>query len=257
MLLPSTKPSDGTNSDAPGRVRELGPALEVRGLCRRYGRSWALAQVDLRLERGEVLLLAGSNGSGKSTMLRVLSGALRPDAGTIKVEGFEGRDEQRLRTALVGHYFNTYEALSALQNVQIFSRLLGRPSDRAALMPLLETVGLAHRADDAVHTFSAGMHKRLALSRLLLQQPAVALLDEPYGQLDPEGFALLDSLIDQMRQRGTAVIVASHLLEHGAALCDRALLLSKGRVQWTGPAAELPAVSKAASASRLAAARGT
>jgi len=122
----------------------------------------------------------------------------------------------------------------------VAARFLGRDAGRAALVERLAEVGLADRADDPVLTFSAGMRKRLMLCRTLLQSASVVLLDEPYGQLDPPGFRLVDDLVERLRHQGTTVIVATHLLERGAALCDRGLVLEAGRVAWQGAAADLP-----------------
>jgi heme exporter protein A len=219
------------------------PAVEAIGLGRRYGRRWAVVDVSLHVPRGSVLMVAGRNGSGKSTLLRVLATAIRADRGRARVAGFdlaEEREEVRLRTALLGHDPCTYEALTALENLQVAARFLRRPAARRALLPLLGEVGLAERPDDAVVTFSAGMRKRLSLARVLLQEAEVVLLDEPYGQLDPPGFRFVDRLLERLRARRTTVILASHLLERGAGLSDQGLVLEAGRVAWAGPAAELP-----------------
>ena len=230
MLLPTADP--------------VAPAVEAAGLCRRYGRRWALAEVSLRVSRGSAFMVTGRNGSGKSTLLRVLATAIRPDRGRARVAGFDvaaEREQVRRRTALLGHSPYTYEALSALENLQVAARFLGRPATRPALLPLLEEVSLASRADDAVETFSAGMRKRLSLAGVLLQEAEVVLLDEPYGQLDPPGFRLVDGLFERFRARGATVLLATHLLERAAGLCDQGIVLESGRVAWTGPAAELPA----------------
>jgi heme exporter protein A len=219
-------------------------AVDARGLCRRYGRRWALVEVSLRLGRGRALMVAGRNGSGKTTLLRVLATAIRPDRGDALVDGFSitsAREDVRRRTALLGHQTFTYEALTALQNLQVAARFLGRAAGRAALLPPLAEVGLADRADDPVATFSAGMRRRLALARVLLQEPSLVLLDEPYGQLDPPGFRFVDGLFRTLRGRGASIVMATHLLERGAALCDDGLVLEGGRAMWSGPAADLPA----------------
>jgi len=218
------------------------PAVEAEGVCRRYGRRWALVNVDLSLPRGSALVVAGRNGSGKSTLFRVLSTLIRPDRGTTRIFGLDPRADlhsARRRVALLSHHSNHYEALTALENLEVAARFLGRPASRAALVPRLGDVGLAERADDPVMTFSAGMRKRLTLARTLLQEAEVVLLDEPYGQLDPPGFRLVDDVVVGLRSRGATVLVATHQLERGAALCERGLVLEAGRVAWTGPASDL------------------
>jgi heme exporter protein A len=104
----------------------------------------------------------------------------------------------------------------------------------------LERVNLAARADDVVATFSAGMRKRLSFARVLMQEPRIALLDEPYGQLDPEGFALVDEVVRELKSRGTTVLMATHQVERGKGLADAALFLEAGRVAAAAPAAGQP-----------------
>lgn len=218
------------------------PAVETTDLGRRYGRRWALAQVTLTVPAGVRVMVTGRNGSGKSTLLRVLATASRVDRGTATVAGFDvrrQRGEVRRRVALLGHHSYLYEAFSARDNLAAVARFLGAPAGRVEA--LLERVGLAARADDPVSVFSAGMRKRLSLARALLQEADVLLLDEPYGELDPAGFALLDRVLDEQRARGATVLIATHLLEHGRALCDQAITLDEGRLVWSGAAADLPA----------------
>jgi heme exporter protein A len=199
-------------------------AILASGLARRYGRRWALAGVSMRIERGEVVMIAGPNGSGKSTLLRVLATAIRPNAGSASVLGLDVvRDRERVRraTALLSHHSYLYEALTARENL----RLVAAGVDAA-----LARVGLAERADDPVSTFSAGMRKRLSFARVLLQQPELALLDEPYGALDPEGFRLVDDVVAELRARGATVVVATHQVERVAGWSDRAITLEGGRI---------------------------
>jgi heme exporter protein A len=214
-------------------------AIDADRLARRYGRRWALSEVTFRLPHGSVMMVAGRNGSGKSTLLRVLSTAIRPDLGSASMLGFDlVRHQQDVRrvVALLSHYSYLYEALTARENLQIAADHLG--VSRKTVMPLLERVTLGGRADDAVSTFSAGMRKRLSFARILLQDPKIVLLDEPYGQLDPLGFALVDDVVRELKSRGTTVLMATHQLERGASLADVAIFLEQGRVEWFGSAAE-------------------
>ncbi len=191
-------------------------------------------------------MVAGRNGSGKSTLFRVLSTAIRADRGEAKIDGFDlwrDRAEVRKRLALLSHYAYTYEALTALQNLQVAARLIGKDAERDALMPLLQLVDLDGRADDGVSTFSAGMRKRLSIARTLLQDASIVLLDEPYGQLDPPGFRFVDHLFQHFRERGATVLMATHQIERGAALCDYGLVLDAGRATWFGSALDLPSRS--------------
>ena len=218
-------------------------AVEAQGICRRYGRRWALVDVSFGVPRGRSLLVAGRNGSGKSTLFRVLATAIRADGGTARIEGFDIRSAPqavRAKMALLTHQSYLYEALSPLENLAVAARFLGRDARRGALLPLLAEVDLAERADDPVTTFSAGMRKRLSLARTLLQEASVVLLDEPYGQLDPPGFRLVDRFFRLLHERGTTILLATHLLERGGALCDHGIVLDRGRLAWAGRAGDLP-----------------
>ncbi|MGH9459374.1 MAG: heme ABC exporter ATP-binding protein CcmA [Thermoanaerobaculia bacterium] len=229
-------------------VEDSGPAssiaIEAKALSRRYGRRWALVEASFQVPRGRALMVAGRNGSGKTTLLRTLATAIRPDAGTARIEGHDivrERDAVRRATALLSHATYTYEALSAIENLRIAARILGRDAGGEVLTALLDQVGLAGRAADPVASYSAGMRKRLAIARVLLQEAAVVLLDEPYGQLDPPGFRFVDHLVEVSLQRGATVVVSTHQLERGAALCDDGIVLENGLIVWRGPAGELPA----------------
>ena len=184
-------------------------------------------------------MLAGKNGAGKSTLLRILATAIQPDRGTASVEGFDvvrDREDVRKVTALLAHQSYLYESLTARENLRVVADHLRK--SRARIEPILEQVGLASRAGDPVAAFSAGMRKRLSFARLLLQEPRLALLDEPYGALDPPGFDLVDDVIAALRSSGATVVMATHQWERASRLCDTAVVLDQGRLLWQGPAAE-------------------
>jgi len=199
--------------------------------------------VGFELAEGAITMVTGRNGSGKSTLLRVLATALRPDRGAIQIAGHDVRADRegaRRSIALLGHRTHLYEPLTAAENLAVCARFLGRSAQRAAILERLDEVGLAGRADDAVQTFSAGMRQRLALASVMQQEAPVVLLDEPYGHLDPQGFLLVDGLLESLRRRGATVLMATHLLERGRALCDRALVLEEGRLLFSGASAQMP-----------------
>jgi len=206
-------------------------AIDAEHLARRFGRRWALLDVSLQLRRGEVMMVAGRNGSGKTTLLRVLATAIRADGGRAVVGGFElaRREEIRGISALLSHQSYLYESLTALENLDVVSRFCGAPAPSPAMV--LERVGLSARADDPVSTFSAGMRKRLSFARVLLQQPSIAFLDEPYGQLDPEGFGLVDEVVAELRSRDASVLIATHQVERVGRFANRTITLEAGRAR--------------------------
>jgi heme ABC exporter ATP-binding subunit CcmA len=214
-------------------------SIDVQRLARRYGRRWALTDVSFQVAPATVMMVAGRNGAGKSTMFRVLATAIRPDRGTVRIGGFDvirQREDVRKQTALLAHQNYLYEALTARENLQVVADHLGL---RGANLPaLLDQVGLGSRAGDAVSTFSAGMRKRLSFARVLLQKPRVVLLDEPYGALDPPGFDLVDSVISELKGQGATILVATHQWERSSRLADVALVLDGGRVLFHGSAEE-------------------
>jgi len=210
------------------------PVVEARELCRRFGRRWAFARIDLDVTAGQRLLVLGANGSGKTTLLRTLATAISPSQGTLRLFGLDPKvdtDAVRSRLALLSHHTGFYEDLSARDNLRVLARITRRKADVTAL---LEQVGLEDRKDP-MRAFSMGMRKRLAIAAILVQQPELTLLDEPFAALDPSG---MDAVATLVRRLPGTVIIASHLVERASVLCDRALLMDAGLPRWSGPASQ-------------------
>ena len=179
----------------------------------------------------------GGNGSGKTTLLRVLSTILRPSLGQLHLFGqpADGRPTAvRRRLALLSHHAGLYEDLGSMENLRILARLGGH--DGQAVPDLLQRVGLDPKRADPLRAYSAGMRKRLQLAAMLLQQPDLVLLDEPFAALDPRG---CDELARILSELNGAVVIASHQLRRAANICDRALLLGEGVPRWRGPAGDV------------------
>jgi heme exporter protein A len=130
----------------------------------------------------------------------------------------------------LSHSSFLYEDLSAEQNLLVLARLLGDPEPTKTARALLDRVGLTRRSDHPVRQFSAGMRKRLAIARLLMKAPRLALLDEPFGELDPQGIAEMEAIVAELKAKGTSLILATHLVEQGLSLCEERLHLQEGRV---------------------------
>ncbi|HTS79488.1 MAG TPA: heme ABC exporter ATP-binding protein CcmA [Myxococcaceae bacterium] len=209
---------------------DLAPALQLHDVSKRYGARWALVHLSLSLRRGAALLLTGHNGSGKTTLLRVLSTVVRPSSGRVEVLGVDaGAEPEKVRSqvGLLSHANFVYEDLSGLENLEVLARLLGM---RVSAAPAaLERVSLSPKDDRPIRTYSAGMRRRLALARLFLKQPAVALLDEPFVELDPAGVSELETRIRELRAAGTTLVLATHHIEQGLQLCTDRLHLEQGR----------------------------
>lgn len=207
-------------------------AIEVVDVSKRFGPRWAVARLSFALPAGRALLLTGHNGSGKTTLLRMLATATFPTAGQIRLFGQDTRAQRadlREQVALLSHASFLYEDLSAEQNLALVARVRGVPEAPAAVSALLDKVGLSKRSDSPARHFSAGMRKRLAIARLLLKRPKLALLDEPFGELDPAGIRQMEALIRELKDGGTGVVLATHLVEQGQSLTDERLHLENGR----------------------------
>ena len=208
------------------------PAVEATAVARRFGASWVLRGITLQVEAGEVVGLLGANGSGKSTVLRILATLLRSHAGQARVCGHDVRAEAHAVRASVGYLAHSpglYEDLTARENIAFAARMLDRPAGDVDVA--LDRVGLTDARDRQVRGLSAGMQRRLALARLTLVRPRVLLLDEPYSNLDADGIALLNSLIREWSSRGVAALMVLHELAPAAGLLDRTVSIREGRIE--------------------------
>lgn len=219
------------------------PVLRLRGIGKRFARSWGLRHVDLEVASGQLVALAGPNGAGKTTLLRLVGALHRPTAGQAEILGLElPRDEElvRHRTTLLPPHGFLYEQLTGLENLRFARLMAGVKPSREDLLEVLDRVGLLEAADDRVGGYSSGMLKRLSLARLLLRPAEIVLLDEPYASLDSEGIALVDTIIEDLRGEGRTILLASHRWEHAIREADRLVFMERGRIVWSGPPAEWP-----------------
>jgi heme exporter protein A len=190
------------------------------------------------LREGRCLAVLGPNGAGKTTLLRMLATLLRPEAGELRIAGHPcPREAMRARRAIgyLGHDPLLYLDLTALQNLELYADLYGIDDAAQRVDAALEDVGLLARAFDPVRGFSRGMAQRLGIARMLLHDPALLLLDEPYAGLDASGAALLDRLLGDARGR-RGVVLVTHEVERGVALADDVMVMRAGRVVLQEPA---------------------
>ncbi|MFP5220430.1 MAG: ABC transporter ATP-binding protein [Actinomycetes bacterium] len=216
------------------------PAVWCSGLHKRYGRQTAVDGVSFTVERGEVLGLLGPNGAGKSSVIKMLLGLVRPDAGDVLLLGRPGGDPQaRARVGYLPELFRYQPWLTAREVLALHVRLSGAGVPGDEQRECLRVVGLGHRAGDRVGGFSKGMQQRLGLAVALVARPELVVLDEPTSALDPVGRADVRDLLLDLRSRGVAVILNSHLIGEVERVCDRVVVLDKGRVAASGTLAEL------------------
>lgn len=214
------------------------PAIRLSGLTRRMGNQLVLRGVDLEVAAGRLVVLRGGNGAGKTTLLKVLATRLRPTGGSARLFGHDVLKEAaevRSRIGLLSVMGGSYPVLSARENLHIAADLSGK--DRQGVEGLLDLVGLSSAADKYVRTYSSGMKKRLGLARLMLMDPDLWLLDEPYAALDDAGKRLVDEVVSGARQQGRTLLMASHESDRDALRPDAVLQLDDGRLKLAPEAA--------------------
>ncbi len=220
---------------APGATAPASePGISVTGVHRSFGAVRALDGVDLTARAGAVTALVGPNGSGKTTLLLILAGLLTPDAGEVRVAGYDPVRQgpaARARTGWMPDAFGTWDSLTAREVLLTFAAAYRLPASVAAprAAELLRTVHLTEYADRPASVLSRGQKQRLGLARALVHDPAVLLLDEPASGLDPRSRVDLRVLLRELAARGTTVLVSSHVLAELDELADDAVFLSRGR----------------------------
>ena len=218
-----------------------GLALATRGLEKRYGSQVALAGLDLSVPTGTVYGFLGPNGAGKTTTMRLLTGLIHPDAGSIELLGRPFGRHDRHRLYNVGALIESpsfYPFLSGRQNLCELA-INGAPVGPGRIEELLELTGLRDRAGDAVSTYSLGMKQRLGIAAALLSDPTLLLLDEPANGLDPAGIVAMRETLRHLASIGKTVFVSSHLLAEMQQMADVVGIIAAGRLVREGPIQQL------------------
>ena len=210
-------------------------------LTKIFGTHVAVDSVDLEIRTGEVLGFLGPNGAGKTTTINMILGLLQPTSGHVELFGDKAhwtQSEMRRRIGALLDGVELYPYLSARESLRVFSGVLrGIPERR--IDEVLDTVDLTSRANDKVHGFSQGMKRRLGLALSLLPDPDILILDEPANGLDPEGIKDLRDLLKGLANAGKGIFLSSHLLHEVEIICDRVIILRKGKVIAQGRVDEL------------------
>ncbi|ONI83543.1 ABC transporter [Saccharothrix sp. ALI-22-I] len=220
--------------------------VEATGLRKAYGSTTVLDGIDLEVAEGSVFALLGPNGAGKTTTIRILSTLTRPDAGELRVAGFDVvREPAKVRgvISLTGQYAAVDDEQTGRENVVMAGRLmhLGRPGAKARAAELLERFDLVDAADRRVKTYSGGMRRRLDLAMSLVAAPKVIFLDEPTTGLDPASRTTMWDAIRDLVRTGTTIFLTTQYLEEADRLADRIMVLDQGKVAAYGTADDLKA----------------
>ena len=204
-------------------------ALAVTGLSKRYGATHALRGVDLAVGEGELVGLLGPNGAGKSTLVKIACGLVRSTGGTAEVCGAPaGTAAARGSLGYLAELFRFPGWASADELLGLHQRLAGSGGGAGERAELLELVGLTEARDRRIETMSKGMQQRLGIAQALVGQPPLLLLDEPTSALDPAGRRTVRGLLVELRRRGVAVLLNTHLLSEVEQVCDRVAIIDRG-----------------------------
>lgn len=221
-------------SPAPAKPRRPPGVLDTDGLTKTYGELIALAPLDLHVEHGEAVVLVGHNGSGKTTLLRMASGLLEPSGGEVRIDGQPaGSVLARAAMSYLPDNPTFYEDLSVWEHLEYVARLHGRDEWEQEAADLLGALGLYDRADDLPVTFSRGLRQKASIALGLIRPFDVLLVDEPFVGLDASGKAALLDLLDEVHDRGGALVVATHELQFVERV-ERCIALRDGEVVFDG-----------------------
>ena len=217
-------------------------ALQTRGLSKKFGKRWAVKDLNLEVLRGDVFGFVGPNGAGKSTTIRMILTLLRPTAGSVEIFGKDLRKSRRdvlSRVCGIVEKPDFYLYLSAFKNLEIFGSMTRRVKGDN-ILEALEGVGLKDRAFEKVKTFSHGMKQRLGISQVLLTKPDLIILDEPTTGLDPQGMKEVRELVRRLaREREMTVFLSSHLLFEIESVATRMAVINRGELIAQGPVTDL------------------
>ncbi len=222
------------------------PAVQAINLRKVYGKLEAVADANFDLQPGEIVGFLGPNGAGKTTTIKMLTGLLQPTAGQAVILGHDIQKEPIPAKAAFGYVPDTpnlYAKLTGWEFLKFMARLYRVPRDQAEhrARELLRLFQLNDAASDLVEGYSHGMQQKMALAAALIHDPKVLFLDEPTVGLDPKSARLIKDILNQLRERGTAIFFSTHILEIAERMCDRMMIINQGRIIASGTIAELRA----------------
>ncbi|MCE2489434.1 MAG: ATP-binding cassette domain-containing protein [Anaerolineae bacterium] len=216
-------------------------AIIARDISKSYGRTRAVHGLDFLVERGEVFALLGPNGSGKTTTIRMILDILRPDSGSISVLGQAAGVNNARRIGYLPEERGLYRNAPVLEVMVYLGQLKGMSgrTARSRSLALLERLDLEAHAGSKVRELSKGMQQKVQFAVTVLHEPELIIVDEPFSGLDPVNTQVLETLLQEMRARGVAIVMSTHQMHQVEAMADRLLMISEGRQKLYGPVAEI------------------
>ncbi len=217
-------------------------AIQVKGLQKSYKKLHVLKDIDFEVEKASIFALLGSNGAGKTTIVRILTTLLKQDGGTAAVNGFDVAakpDHVRQSISLTGQFAAVDEILTGRENLIMIAKLRHLANSRQVVDDLLKRFSLTEAADRRVSTYSGGMRRRLDIAMSLVGKPQLIFLDEPTTGLDPEGRIEVWNTVKELADHGTTVFLTTQYLEEAEQLADRIAILHEGKIIANGTLEEL------------------
>ncbi|MBW7454496.1 ABC transporter ATP-binding protein [Paenibacillus sepulcri] len=237
-MTENRRPSDSKRPES----REL--LLEVTGLQKAYGKKQALSNVTLSLQAGTSFGFLGPNGAGKSTTMKILTGIVKADRGSVSLFGRDITNDIDAVSKYIGYVpqeITLYEKLSAYDNLEFFGQAYGVHGNelKRRIQEILEKTGLIDRARDEVQTFSGGMKRRINIAAAMLHRPKLLILDEPTVGIDPQSRNHIFEMIRELNKDGVTIIYSTHYMEEVEVLCDQVAIMDQGTVKASGSLGEL------------------
>ena len=215
--------------------------LEIREVTKNYSGRPVVNRVSFEVRPGEIMALLGPNGAGKTTLIRMITDIIRPDSGSITLDGKPVGGEEKRRISYLPEERGLYRRHKLIEVLEYFGRLKGltRSAARAAGLALLQRVELGEWADKQVQSLSKGMQQKVQICATLIGEPRILILDEPFSGLDPINVQLLEEILEEQRARGVSVLLSTHQMNKVEQLCDRALMINRGFMVLYGRVAEI------------------
>jgi ABC-2 type transport system ATP-binding protein len=220
-----------------------GPAVRLERVTKRFGHHNAVSDLTLEVPRGVICGLLGPNGSGKTTTIRMIMGILRPDEGTVALFGGDPSATRRTKLGYLPEERGVYKKMKSLEFVTFLAEIRGvpRPEGRRRGLVWLERLGLRDWADKKVEDLSKGMQQKVQFVGTVIHEPELLILDEPFSGLDPINQDVLETIVRDLRAKGTTILLSTHLMDQAERLCERVCLISKARKVLDGDLRQLKA----------------
>lgn len=218
-----------------------GKAVLVKGICKSFSGNNVIEDISLSVSPGRALCICGANSTGKTTLIRLMSGLLQPDAGSVRICGLNTADDRQKIKPLIGvvlHSSMLYRHLTVTENLMFFAGLYGLRRPTSSIEPLIERFGLGQYRDKTAGILSRGTIQRLSIARSLVHNPAVLLADEPFSSLDADAAGELTVILQDYKTGGGSLVMTAHAPDAGLYCCEQTGFLADGRIVFEPPAAE-------------------